>query len=69
LTFAGSLTVLFSEVIGFALEEHIGLTLEELEAGLLRAGKKSAKTWLASSGGLRIISKIRSVKIGFSVLI
>jgi len=69
LTFAGSLTVLFSEVIGFALEEHISLTLEELEAGLLTTGKKSAKTWLASSGSLRIISKISSVKIGFSVLI
>jgi len=38
LTFVGSLTILFSEVVGFALEESTGLTLEELEAGLLRAG-------------------------------
>jgi len=39
LTYAGSLVVLLSEVAGFALEEPVGLTLEELEAGLLGAGK------------------------------
>jgi len=39
LTFTGSLAVFFSKVVGFALEEPIGLTLEELEASLLRAEK------------------------------
>jgi len=38
LTFAGSL-VLPLEVVDFALEEPVDLTLEELEAGLLGAGK------------------------------
>ena len=45
LTFAGSLTVL-SEMIGFALEELAGLTLEELEAGLLGVGKDQLKLGL-----------------------
>jgi len=35
LTFSGSLSVLLSEAIGFAPEGLAGLTLEELEAGLL----------------------------------
>jgi len=39
LTFPGSLTVLLSKVLGFALEEPIGLTIEELEVCLLGAGK------------------------------
>jgi len=37
LTFAGSLFIFFSNVVGFALEKLAGLTLEELEAGLLGA--------------------------------
>jgi len=39
LTFTGSLAVFFSEVVGFVLDGHIGLTLEELETGLLSARK------------------------------
>jgi len=42
LTFPGLLTVL-SEVVGFAPERPVGLTLEELEAGLLGAGKNRLK--------------------------
>ena len=37
------LTVLLSEVTGFALEEPISLTLAELEAGLLKVGKNQLK--------------------------
>jgi len=46
LTFTGSLTVLLSEVVGFALEEPTSLMLEELEAGLLEAGKDRLKLGL-----------------------
>ena len=42
LTFVGSLAVLLSEVIAFALE-LAGVTLEELKAGLLEAGKDRLK--------------------------
>jgi len=39
LTFASSLAIFLSKVVDFALEEAAGLTLEELEAGLLGTGK------------------------------
>ena len=39
MTLPGSLTVLLSEVIGFAPGGPADLTLEELEAGLLGAGR------------------------------
>ena len=46
MTFAGLLAVLLSEVTRFALEEPAGLMLEELEAGLLCAGKDRLKLGL-----------------------
>jgi len=39
-------TVLLSEVVDFAPEGHAGLTLEELEAGFLGAGKDRLKLGL-----------------------
>jgi len=39
LAFTGSLVVFFSKVVGFAIEEPAGLTLEELDVGLLWARK------------------------------
>jgi len=39
LAFVGSLVVFLSGVVGFVLDKPTGLTLEELEAGLLCAGK------------------------------
>ena len=46
MTFAGSLTVLLSEVVGFALEKSASLTLEELKASLLGARKDRLKLGL-----------------------
>ena len=43
MTFAGSLADLLLEVVSFVLEELVGLTLEELEAGLLGARKDRLK--------------------------
>ena len=46
LTFPDSLTVLFSDVMGFAPERPVGLTLEELEADLLGEGRVRLKLGL-----------------------
>ena len=43
MTLPGSLTILLSEVIGFAPGGLTGLTLEELEVGLLGTGRGRLK--------------------------
>ena len=67
LTFVNSLDVLPLKVVDFALE-HVGLTLEELEVGLLRAGGPD-KARSASGCGLRVIPKLSSIEVRFSKLI
>ena len=46
MVFVGSLAVLYSAIVIFALEKLVGLTLEELEAGLLGARKDRLKLGL-----------------------
>ena len=58
MTYAGSLAVLLSEVAGFALEEPVGLMLEELEAGLLGTGTYQLKLGLLVVAVLELSLKL-----------
>ena len=60
LTFAGLLAVFLLEVVSFALKEPAILTLEELEADLLGAGKDWLKLGLPVVADLELsLSSVR----------